>query len=517
MYNEVNEEIIKPAKDVFEINDFTAATEWENFIDDIENVFRKWKICQTQSDVKELSRNDFLNFKWKCRKEKLEFYNFPFVLFHYKLDDAAGSEEVIDSDEDIRKDVMDQETNSTNQMNVDIMSCASDFCPVGPKSAILFGLREVLVLGPDTNTNDDVLGNDTRAKMVVGAVNIALHNTNTSIPCLVQVMDTKKNLFNGSWIFNNSRMEMTSVCLNKKPAHCNYLSGLLELFKNKINFPMPVVNASPARVSVRFSYELDEWAGYTWMIDPPDLDLFSISGDTDFIQLTKLPFGCIVDPISGLTLHTTWRDISEDLITDTQVHSDLDPLEAPEWSIEVSLVDKPDCLLAKHLDKCHQLCSDSRTMKMLLGDMAGSDAANDGENVSQLLDKMSGPRFSPSTYSLGKLQEYVRPMNKRTFDGGPLKPSLIQYVLGYLFPDSVEDSKMIYTGDGIHLPDTMMAYVDMYTGSAKTCPYDSLVWRLCHVIVCCLQWAGVKARVNYMFVSQRNIGKISNPVIYLPD
>ena len=37
-------------------------------------------------------------------------------------------------------------------------------------------------------------------------------------------------------------------------------------------------------------------------------------------------------------------------MTDTQVHSDLDPLEAPEWSVEVSLVDRPDCLLSRHLD-----------------------------------------------------------------------------------------------------------------------------------------------------------------------
>ena len=43
--------------------------------------------------------------------------------------------------------------------------------------------------------------------------------------------------------------------------------------------------------------------------------------------------------------------MSEDLVTDTEVHTDLDPLEAPDWSVEVSLVDKPDCLLAKHLDK----------------------------------------------------------------------------------------------------------------------------------------------------------------------
>ena len=52
MYNENDDEIIKPAKDVFEINDFTAATEWENFIDDIENIFRNWKLSQSRKRVK---------------------------------------------------------------------------------------------------------------------------------------------------------------------------------------------------------------------------------------------------------------------------------------------------------------------------------------------------------------------------------------------------------------------------------------------------------------------------------
>ena len=51
MYNENDDEIIKPAKDVFEINDFTAATEWENFIDDIENIFRNWKLSQSSHRV----------------------------------------------------------------------------------------------------------------------------------------------------------------------------------------------------------------------------------------------------------------------------------------------------------------------------------------------------------------------------------------------------------------------------------------------------------------------------------
>ena len=52
---------------------------------------------------------------------------------------------------------------------------------------MIMKMLQVLVLGPDTVSTDDTLGNDTRAKMVVGAVNIALHNTGTTLPCLVQV------------------------------------------------------------------------------------------------------------------------------------------------------------------------------------------------------------------------------------------------------------------------------------------------------------------------------------------
>jgi len=473
MYNENDDEIIKPAKDVFEINDFTAATEWENFIDDIENIFRNWKLSQSSHRVKELNKNDFLKGNWKCRKEKLVFYDFPFLLYHYRLGDDHDSDDEAPDDDDL---------SDNNQMMADMMSSASDFCPVGPTPAIMFGLREVLVLGPDTVSSDDTLGNDTRAKMVVGAVNIALHNTGTTLPCLVQVMDSRKQLYNGTWLCDQARLEMTSVCLNKKPAHCNYLSGLLELFRNKVGSSQPL----SARVSVRLSYRLDDWAGYTWMIDPPDLDLFTMSGDTDFIQLAKLPFGCVSDPVAGLTLHTSWRDISEDLVTDTQVHSDLDPLEAPEWSVEVSLVDRPDCLLSRHLDSHLQLCSDTRSVKSLLGELLDQDQ---GEGVSQVLDKMSG---GPSTsYSIGNIQGLVRPLRRSSPTGGPLKAALVKYVLGYLFPDSEANSQHFYSDSAFqNLPDPMMKWVAKYTGSVKTCPHDSLVWRLGHALACCLQWAG---------------------------
>ena len=59
-----NDDIIKPATDVFEINDFTAASDWENFIDDIENILRNWRICEANTSIK--VSTDFLCPKNNC-------------------------------------------------------------------------------------------------------------------------------------------------------------------------------------------------------------------------------------------------------------------------------------------------------------------------------------------------------------------------------------------------------------------------------------------------------------------
>jgi len=44
-------------------------------------------------------------------------------------------------------------------------------------------------------------------------------------------------------------------------------------------------------------------------------------------------------------------DLQEEIITDNEVHSDLDPLEAPVWSTSVQFDDQPHCLLSKKLSE----------------------------------------------------------------------------------------------------------------------------------------------------------------------
>ena len=54
----------------------------------------------------------------------------------------------------------------------------------------------------------------------------------------------------------------------------------------------------------------------------------------------NLPFGASKDPVRLLSLHVTWPDQHESLVTEDDLRSDLDPDEAPMWSVSVSFEDQ---------------------------------------------------------------------------------------------------------------------------------------------------------------------------------
>ena len=54
----------------------------------------------------------------------------------------------------------------------------------------------------------------------------------------------------------------------------------------------------------------------------------------------SLPFGASKDPVRLLSLHVTWPDQHESLVTEDDLRSDLDPDEAPLWSVSVSFEDQ---------------------------------------------------------------------------------------------------------------------------------------------------------------------------------
>ncbi len=187
MYDDNLEEITKPATDVFEINDFTAASDWENFINDIENILRNWKLSSTNRNAKPLEKGDFSRHNWKCKSESLSFHDFGFTVTHYQLNLTP----LDDSSDDDTVNLSDSfsQTDPDPGANSDLLNSSNDFFAKGPAAARLFGLREVVTLTP---AGREVLGSDTRAKMVVGGVNIALYNTGCQVPVLVQVSCTRE-------------------------------------------------------------------------------------------------------------------------------------------------------------------------------------------------------------------------------------------------------------------------------------------------------------------------------------
>ena len=57
---------------------------------------------------------------------------------------------------------------------------------------------------------------------------------------------------------------------------------------------------------------------------------YTITGGEDSVGIqdfSVLPFGPIEDPVRRLMLSTTWPQLSEHLVTETESYSDLDPLQ----------------------------------------------------------------------------------------------------------------------------------------------------------------------------------------------
>jgi len=505
MYSEHDQEIIKPAVDVFEIEDYTAATEWEDFTDQLENILRGWKL--STGSEREVSASVPLDKSkkcdWRAQTANLQYINFPFLVKYYRygpVDTVDTHATTADHQEETKTEQTDDSLSSHSRVMEDISQGTFDFVSdAKPIPLTMFGLTEMIIVSP---SGSEMLSNETRANQILGSINIALQNTGASVPVLIQVMDPKNHLYIGSSICDNCRMEFSSVRLNKKPQHVSHLSGLLQLFRNRISSPLPV-DVSSASVSVRLSYQLEDWASYAWCVDPPDLDLYNVSGDTDFVQLKEMPLGCVSDPIAGLTLHTTWRDLNEDLIVDNSVHSDLDPLEAPEWSIGVTLQTFPECLLAKHVRGVVELCRDKRTSKDVLKDYnldqdsssGVVSGAQEAENVAGLFDKLSGPE--PSNISVGGtisgIAKQVRPLKAQK--GGPLSSNLLEYVLGYLFPDAGSQHNAYHKYSNSDRSEDILEYAST---TVKSCPYDGLVWRLSTSVACCLAWAGAEGVSHLM-------------------
>ncbi|WAR09607.1 RB3GP-like protein [Mya arenaria] len=97
---------------------------------------------------------------------------------------------------------------------------------------------------------------------------------------------------------------------------------------------------------------------------------------------------------------------------------DLDPLQAPLWSVRVQMTEDPQCLLGEYLSQFLALCHRQETLEQLLGglgqEMRQSDSTGD---ISTALQRLTEPQLS---YNMPSLSSYVAHPPKQ----GAVKPTL---------------------------------------------------------------------------------------------
>ncbi|XP_066597838.1 rab3 GTPase-activating protein catalytic subunit [Prorops nasuta] len=462
-------------------HDFTTASEWEIFIARLEEIIHQWKLPNTKYGPP-LKKGDYVKCEWEENEEKVNFADFEFILKHFKLK--------LDDVEDVGNTSEESENEST-QCQRDAMDIANDFACLEKDHLVIvryYGVREFLVLVP---IKRGAITDETRIKILLSSLAIAVNNANCEIPILVQVQEQWQKMYLGINVGKSTCTHLDMVHLKRIPPHCKYLTGLNALFKQKIGEGVGI-RLNTIMASVRFSYLLKDWTSSTWTQDPPDFDF--MQGETlGVADLGTLPFGAILDPIGELHLYTTWPQVSENVVVDSEGFSDLEPQLAPMWSVQVKMVPKPACLLNEYLTEFLCLCSNKKTMNDLLGDTV-TILNEDEQSLSSALNILTESRIPTLSSVVGK----ANLKRKKNIDG-PIVEELLLPILYYLFPDADQNSKTPY-GD----MNTYNVEDDQWKG-VKTCAKDSLLWRLAIVAAHCshsLGGPGALAQVWFEFVQE---------------
>ncbi|XP_077071934.1 rab3 GTPase-activating protein catalytic subunit isoform X1 [Siphateles boraxobius] len=415
-----------PESEVFEITDFTTASEWERFISRVEEVLNDWKLIGCRVG-KPPEKGEYTSGSWEEKCLEISFADFKFSITHHCLKQESADSEGIDEPEEDAYPLAMQ----------DLLCMNNDFPPRAHCLVRWFGMREFVVISPGANC--EAIVSESKCNLLLSSVSIALANTGCHVPLFVQIQQKWRRMFAGECQGPGVRSDFEIVHLRKVPSQYNHLSGLLDIFKNKIGCPlMPL---PPINIAIRFTYVLQDWQQCSWPQQPPDFDAL-LTGEVGGVEFGKLPFGACEDPISELHLATTWPNLTEGIVVDNDVYSDLDPLQAPHWSVRVRKADNPQCLLGEFLMEFFKLCCRKETTEEILGRNSVEEEGKENSDITQALSKLTEPAAVPiHKLSVSNMVHSARKRIRRhkRVEESPLNNDVLNSILLYLFPDAALD------------------------------------------------------------------------------
>ncbi|XP_051938960.1 rab3 GTPase-activating protein catalytic subunit [Hippocampus zosterae] len=418
--------VTDPESEVFEITDFTTASEWERFVSRVEEVLNEWKL--TGNSTRKLSKEkaDFSNGTWEEKSQEINFVDFTFSMTHYAL--------VQDNENDTNTELEEAPFPFAMQ---DLLCTKNDFPPRAHCLVRWYGIREFVVISPGSNV--EAIISESKCNLLLSSISVSLVNSGCQVPMFVQIQQKWRRLYSGECQGHGVHTEFEMVHLRKVPSQYNHLSGLLDIFKTKTGYtiyPLPPIN-----VAIRFTYILQDWQQHSWPLQPPDFDNL-LGGEVGVEEIGRLPFGACEETISELHLSITWPELTEGTVLDNDVYSDLDPLHAPHWALRIKTVEHPQCLLGDLLTDLFKLRGRKETTEEILGRGSAEEEGKDG-NISSALSRLTEPT-APVLISKLSVSSMVHNARRhiqrhRLNDESPLGIEELNCILQYLFPDAGMD------------------------------------------------------------------------------
>jgi len=369
---------------------------------------------------------------------------------------------------------------------IDAMAFGNDFPYKCHCLARWHGLREFVVIQP-ASASDAIL-QDSKANILLSSVAMAVNNANCRLPVFVQTQEFRKRYYLGCCSSPGVRVNYQMIHLQRIPQQYRHLSGLLDIFKEKITQFNSSIPVPPVTLSLKNTYSFDMVSisqGF-WPQAMPDLEIGGEDsvGSQDF---SVLPFGPIEETVSHLILSTIWPCLSEHLVTETETYSDLDPLQAPCWSAKAVLVDDPACLLSESLRLFVDACSSAATTEQLLSpDLIPSPSKD--KDMARALHQVVNPS-SPIEEVVSRMSKAVTmqanqlTMRHLMLPDAPLPTSLVNRILWFLFPDARPLDYNICKGDWEDVAKLSWEKFEDFGSLMKASPlFDSLTHRLALVI-----------------------------------
>uniref|UniRef100_A0A673HI06 Rab3 GTPase-activating protein catalytic subunit n=1 Tax=Sinocyclocheilus rhinocerous TaxID=307959 RepID=A0A673HI06_9TELE len=441
----------------------------------LEELLNDWKLIGSRVG-KPLEKGEITSSSWEENTQEINFADFKFSITHHCLKQESAENE---SREEAEEDVCPLALQ-------DLLCMNNDFPPRAHCLVRWFGVREFVVISPGANC--EAVVSESKCNLLLSSMSIALSSSLcfSLVPLFVQIQQKWRKMYTGECQGPGVRTDFEMVHLRKAPGQYTHLSGLLDIFKNKMSCPLTPL--PPISISIRFTFVLQDWQQCSWPQQPPDFDAL-LAGEVGGVEFGKLPFGACEDPVSELHLATTWPNLTEGIVVDNDVYSDLDPLQAPHWSVRVR----------KFLMEFFKLCCRKESTEEILGRNPVEEEGKENSDITQALSKLTEPAAVPiHKLSVSSMVHSARKRMRRhrRAEESPLNNHVLNSILLYLFPDAALDKTDLSDVKSTqHSPGEKTESEDYHLyNQLKSAPSDSLTYRLA-LCVCMVNFhhGGVRA------------------------